>query len=56
MKERIALAFPFILAAALPLPGLIMAVLRAVEQKYYDAGLLVASAVLGAVIWALVLT
>lgn len=51
MKERIALAFPYILAAALPLAGILMAIFRATEKKYYDASLLTLSSLLGALIF-----
>ena len=43
VKERIALAFPYILAAALPLVGIFLAIFRATEKKYYDAALLTAN-------------
>ncbi|WP_158276950.1 hypothetical protein [Paraconexibacter algicola] len=55
MRERIAIAFPFILAAALPLVGLILALFRATERRYHDAVLLTLCALLGALIFAILL-
>jgi len=56
VKERIALAFPYILAAALPLVGIFLAIFRATERKYYDAALLTMSAMLGALIFLIALS
>ena len=56
MKERLSAAFPYIVAAALPLAGLFLALFRATEQKYYDAGLLLLSSLLGALIFVILLS
>ncbi len=56
MKERAALILPFAVAAALPLAGIVLAGARYAEGRAYDGGLLLAASLLGAVIWALVLT
>lgn len=56
MRERIALAFPYLLAAALPLAGIFLAIFRASEKKYYDAGLLTLSSLLGALIFLILLS
>lgn len=56
IKERIAIAFPYLLAAALPLAGLFLAIFRASEKKYYDAGLLTLCALLGALIFLIILS
>ncbi len=56
LRERMALVFPFLLAAVVPLAGLMLAVLRATERRYAEAGSLAVAAVLGTVIWVLLLT
>lgn len=56
MRERITLGFPYLLAAALPLVGIILAIFRATEQKYHDAAVLTMCALLGALIFFLVLS
>ncbi len=55
MKERAALILPYAIAAVLPLAGLILAVLRFAEGRRYDAGLLVAAAALGTLIYLIIL-
>lgn len=54
MTERAARAFPFVLAALLPLVGLILALVRFAEKRPGDGVLLVAASVLGAAVYALV--
>jgi hypothetical protein len=56
MKERLALSFPLILSAVLPMAGLVLALVRLGEGRRTDAGMMAAAAVLGACVWALVLT
>ena len=56
MKERATLIFPYAIAAALPLAGIILAGARYAEKRTYDANLLLAASLLGALIWALALT
>jgi len=55
MKERAATIFPFVIAAALPLAGLVLAGAWAVERRTYDAALVLAASLLGALVWLLVL-
>ena len=56
MKERATTIFPYAIAAALPLAGLVLAAAWAVERRTQDAALVLAAALLGALIWALVLS
>ena len=56
MKERATTIFPYAIAAALPLAGLVLAAAWAVERRTHDAVLVLAAALLGALIWALVLS
>lgn len=56
MKERIATWFPFVLAALVPLAGVVLALAWAADGRRREAGNLVGAAVLGAVVWILVLT
>lgn len=56
MKERATTIFPYAIAAALPLAGLVLAAAWAVERRTHDAALVLAAALLGALIWALVLS
>ena len=56
MRERAALALPLFLAALVPLAGILLALLRLSEQRRREAGLIGAAAVLGALIWTIVLT
>ena len=55
MTDRARTIFPFAIAAALPLAGLVLAAAWAVEKRTYDAALVLAAAVLGALIWLIVL-
>lgn len=56
MKERATTVFPYAVAAVLPLAGLVLAGLRVAEKRTYDAALLVAASVLGALIYLIVLS
>lgn len=56
MKERATTIFPYVIAAALPLAGLVLAAAWAVDKRTYDAALVAAAALLGALVWTLVLT
>ncbi len=56
MRQRITVGFPYLLAAALPLVGVILAIFRVTERKYYDAALLTMCALLGALIFFIVLS
>jgi len=56
VRERAALALPFLLAAIVPLAGLALAGIRVAEKRYYDASVLAAASVLGALIWVLALS
>ena len=56
MKERATTIFPYVIAAALPLAGLVLAAAWAVEKRTYDAALVLGAAVLGAVLWLVVLS
>lgn len=56
MKERATVIFPYAIAAALPLAGLVLALARAVEGKTHDAAVLLGAALLGTLIWFLVLS
>ena len=56
MKERAATIFPYAIAAALPLAGLVLATAWAVERRTYDAALVAAASLLGALIWFIVLS
>lgn len=55
MKERATTIFPFAIAAVLPLAGLVLAGAWAIEKRTYDAALVLAAALLGALIWFLIL-
>ncbi|MCW3011553.1 MAG: hypothetical protein JWO90_1957 [Solirubrobacterales bacterium] len=56
MKERAATILPYAIAAVLPLAGLVLAGLWATQKRTYDAALLLAAALLGAIIWVTVLS
>lgn len=56
MKERAAIIFPYAIAAALPLAGLVLAAAWVVEKRTYDAALVLAVSLVGALIWIIVLT
>ncbi len=56
MKERLATTFPYALAALLPLAGVLLAVAWAMDKRTYDAAILLAAALLGTVVWVLVLS
>lgn len=56
MRERATTIFPYVIAAALPLAGLVIALAWAVERRTYDAALAAAAALLGGVIWLIVLS
>jgi len=53
MRERSATVFPYAIAGALPLAGLAVA---ALERRTYDAALVTAASLLGALIWTIALT
>jgi hypothetical protein len=55
MRDRAATIFPFVIAAALPLAGLVLAAAWAFEKRTYDAALVLGAALLGAIIWVIVL-
>ena len=56
MRERATTIFPFAIAAVLPLAGLVLAAAWAVEKRTYDAALVAAAALLGALVWFLILS
>lgn len=56
MKERITAWFPYVLAAALPLAGLLLAGGRALERRNEEAVAMGAAALFGAIVWVAVLT
>ncbi len=56
MKERATTILPYAIAAALPLAGLVLAAAWALERRPYDAALVAASSVLGALVWFIVLS
>lgn len=55
MKVRAATIFPYVVAAALPLAGLVLAAAWALEKRFSDAGLVAASSLLGALAWSILL-
>jgi len=56
MRERATTIFPYAIAAALPLAGLVLAAAWAVERRTHDAALVAAASLLGALVWFLVLS
>jgi hypothetical protein len=56
VKERLNDAFPLIVAAALPLAGLALAAARLSQDERPEAGRLLVAALLGSLIWAIVLS
>jgi len=56
MKERATTIFPYAIAAALPLAGLVLAAAWAVERRTYDAALVAAASLLGTLIWFIALS
>ncbi len=54
MKERLASTFPFVLAAALPLVGFVLALTRFAEDQREEAAYIGLAAILGCVIYALI--
>lgn len=56
MKERASTILPYAVAAVLPLAGLVLAAAWALEKRTYDAALVAASSLLGALIWLVVLS
>lgn len=56
MKERATTVFPYAIAAALPLAGLVLAAAWAVERRTYDAALVAAASLLGTLIWFIALS
>lgn len=56
MRERATTIFPYALAAVLPLAGLILAAAWAVEKRTYDAAVIAGAALLGALVWFIVLS
>lgn len=55
MKDRAVAIFPYVLAAVLPLAGLLLAIGRAVEKRTTEAAWLLLAAALGTVIYAVLL-
>lgn len=55
MKERLALVFPYAMAAALPLVGLVLALTKLTEERADQAAYIGLATVLGCVVYALVL-
>ena len=55
MKERLIQSFPYVLAAALPLAGIILALLRFAEKRPQEGFQVAAAAVFGAFVYALLL-
>jgi hypothetical protein len=56
LKERLAGAFPYMLAGVVPLAGLVLGLFRIVEGRRPEGGALIAAALLGTVIWVSVLS
>lgn len=56
MKDRATTVFPYAVAAVLPMAGLVLAAAWALEQRTHEAGLVAASAVLGALVWFILLS
>lgn len=56
MRERLTYAFPLIVAAALPVAGLVLAGARLTEGARSEASRLLLAALLGTVIWVIVLS
>lgn len=56
MKQRIAVWFPYLLSAALPLAGLFLAGAWAVDDRRREAVWMAGASLLGALIWITVLT
>lgn len=56
MRERLAYAFPLIIAALLPIAGLALAALRFGQEERAEAGLILLAALLGSLVWAIVLS
>ena len=56
MKERATTIFPYAIAAALPLAGLVLAAAWAVDRRPYDAALVAAASLLGTLIWFIALS
>lgn len=56
MKERATTIFPYAIAAVVPLAGLVLAALWAVEKRTYDAAVLAGASLLGALVWVIVLS
>lgn len=54
MKERVASIFPFVLAAALPLVGLVLVLTRIAEEERKEAAYVGLATVLGCVVYALI--
>ena len=56
MRERATAIYPVAIAAALPVAGIVLALVRFSENDRREAGVMAAAAILGAAIWAIVLT
>jgi len=56
VRERLAYALPLVLAVIVPLAGLLLALVRLGAGERRDAGAMLAATVLGAFLWALLLT
>jgi len=55
MRERAALVFPLVLAAALPLAGLLLAAVRLAADKRGEALAVLAATLLGGAVWGVLL-
>jgi hypothetical protein len=51
LKQRLEGSFLYVIAAALPLAGLVLGLLRLSEQQTQEGIRLIAAAVLGTIIW-----
>ncbi len=56
MRARLELVFPLVLAAVLPLAGLLLALVRYADKRNAEGSYVLAAALLGAVVWGVVLT
>lgn len=51
LKDRLSGSFLYVIAAALPLAGLLLGLLRMGEQRTQEGAWLIAAALLGTIIW-----
>jgi hypothetical protein len=56
MLDRLRWVFPYAVAVALPLAGVVLAVIRYADGDRHDALRLAAASLLGVCLWALILT